>query len=127
MFVKKIRSLEAQYGSMRRTRGDGNCFFRSFVFAYMESLVRSGDLAERNRSRPDLCIPRSTHSMHACMHSCMQGACAPTMHWHGVTGACGCRVVTCIRQWGKKMVDAGFQELVFEDAMEVWSWWPQHS
>ena len=29
------------------------------------------------------------------------------------------RVVTCIRQWGKKMVDAGFQALVFEDAMEV--------
>ena len=27
--------------------------------------------------------------------------------------------MTCIRQWGKKMVDAGFQPLVFEDAMEV--------
>ena len=27
--------------------------------------------------------------------------------------------MTCIRQWGKKMADAGFQPLVFEDAMEV--------
>ncbi len=30
-----------------------------------------------------------------------------------------CRVVTCIRQWKGKLVEAGFQELVFEDAMEV--------
>lgn len=29
------------------------------------------------------------------------------------------RVVTCIRQWKQKMVDHGYQELVFEDAMEV--------
>ena len=28
-------------------------------------------------------------------------------------------MVTCIRQWGKKMVDAGFQPLVLEAAMEV--------
>ena len=49
MFVEKIRSLEGQYGSMRRTRGDGNCFFRSFMFAYMEGLVRTNNLPERNR------------------------------------------------------------------------------
>ena len=30
-----------------------------------------------------------------------------------------CRVVTCLRQWKAKLVEAGFQELVFEDAMEV--------
>jgi hypothetical protein len=30
-----------------------------------------------------------------------------------------CRVVTCMRQWKGKLVEAGFQELVFEDAMEV--------
>lgn len=28
-------------------------------------------------------------------------------------------MVTCLRQWKNKMVEAGFQELVFEDAMEV--------
>ncbi|KAL3132624.1 hypothetical protein ABBQ32_009152 [Trebouxia sp. C0010 RCD-2024] len=32
---------------------------------------------------------------------------------------CNCRVVTCMRQWKAKMVEHGFQELVFEDAMEV--------
>ena len=30
-----------------------------------------------------------------------------------------CRVVTCLRKWKNKLVEAGFQELVFEDAMEV--------
>ncbi len=28
-------------------------------------------------------------------------------------------MVTCLRQWKNKLVEAGFQELVFEDAMEV--------
>ncbi|KAK9846306.1 hypothetical protein WJX81_001294 [Elliptochloris bilobata] len=77
VFVRKIRSLESSYRSMRRTRGDGNCFFRSFIFAYMEVLVATNDLAERNR------------------------------------------VVTCLRQWRPKLMETGFQELVFEDALEV--------
>lgn len=77
VFVAKIKKLETMYKSIRRARGDGNCFFRSFIFAYMESLVHTADLTERNR------------------------------------------VVTCIRQWKQKMVDHGYQELVFEDAMEV--------
>jgi hypothetical protein len=59
VFLEKIRSLEAVYGCMRRARGDGNCFFRSFMFAYMEALVRSGDLAERNRC-PSWFLPVST-------------------------------------------------------------------
>ena len=50
VFINKIRSLEATYKSIRRARGDGNCFFRSFVFAYMENLVHKADLTERNRS-----------------------------------------------------------------------------
>jgi hypothetical protein len=33
----------------RRTRGDGNCFFRSFLFGYLEHLLLSGDVAERDR------------------------------------------------------------------------------
>lgn len=49
VFREKIRSLEMQYESMRRTRGDGNCFFRSFMFAFMEKLVQDNDLTERNR------------------------------------------------------------------------------
>ena len=33
----------------RRTRGDGNCFFRSFFFGLLEHLLLSGDAAERER------------------------------------------------------------------------------
>lgn len=34
----------------RRTRGDGNCFFRSFFFGYLEHLLLSGDGEERDRA-----------------------------------------------------------------------------
>lgn len=60
VFRDKIRSLETQYGSMRRTRGDGNCFFRSFMFAFMEQLVQNNDLSERNRCAWHL--PRTVRS-----------------------------------------------------------------
>lgn len=31
--------MKADYEMMRRTRPDGNCFFRAFAFAYFESLL----------------------------------------------------------------------------------------
>ena len=30
-----VQVLSEQYAAIRRTRGDGNCFFRSFMFAYL--------------------------------------------------------------------------------------------
>ena len=48
--MNKIKTVEVSYRAIRRARGDGNCFFRSFVFAYMEQLVNLQDLQERNRS-----------------------------------------------------------------------------
>ncbi|WIA11864.1 hypothetical protein OEZ85_011950 [Tetradesmus obliquus] len=39
VFVAKISNLQTQYSSMRRTRGDGNCFFRSFIYGYLEWLL----------------------------------------------------------------------------------------
>ncbi|KAL4527320.1 hypothetical protein Ndes2526B_g08977 [Nannochloris sp. 'desiccata'] len=50
IFLAKIAALRRGYSAIRRTRGDGNCFFRSFVFAYLEQILRTGDLAERNRA-----------------------------------------------------------------------------
>lgn len=38
----------------RRTRGDGNCFFRSFFFGYLEHLLLSGDAGERDRAAREL-------------------------------------------------------------------------
>ena len=50
IFLAKIAALRRNYSAIRRTRGDGNCFFRSFVFAYVEQILRTGDLAERDRA-----------------------------------------------------------------------------
>jgi ubiquitin thioesterase protein OTUB1 len=49
VFLLKINGLAAGYDAIRRTRGDGNCFFRSFIFGYIENLVKTDDITERNR------------------------------------------------------------------------------
>ena len=49
VFRTKIEGLEALYSHIRRTRGDGNCFFRSFIFRYLEDLLARRDYEERNR------------------------------------------------------------------------------
>ncbi|KFM23144.1 Ubiquitin thioesterase otubain-like protein [Auxenochlorella protothecoides] len=49
VFLSKIQTLEGAYGLIRRTRGDGNCFFRSFVFAFIERMLLMGDDAEKDR------------------------------------------------------------------------------
>ncbi|XP_073013664.1 OVARIAN TUMOR DOMAIN-containing deubiquitinating enzyme 1-like [Typha latifolia] len=40
---EKIKLLEEKYASFRRTRRDGNCFFRSFIFSYMEQIIEMPD------------------------------------------------------------------------------------
>lgn len=38
---------------MRRTRGDGNCFFRSYIFRYLEWLLQQQNEDESQRcARP---------------------------------------------------------------------------
>mmetsp|Transcript_25309 Transcript_25309/g.70775 ORF Transcript_25309/g.70775 Transcript_25309/m.70775 type:complete len:297 (-) Transcript_25309:377-1267(-) len=49
VFVQKIESLAKQYSGVRRARGDGNCFFRSFIFGYLENLIATNNLTERDR------------------------------------------------------------------------------
>jgi len=34
------QDLRSKYSKYRRTRGDGNCFFRAFAFSYMESVLK---------------------------------------------------------------------------------------
>ena len=48
-FAAKAGALARRYGALRRARGDGNCFFRSFMFSLAEGLLERNDLAERNR------------------------------------------------------------------------------
>ena len=33
------QDLLKRYKTLRRTRGDGNCFFRAFAFAYLEMML----------------------------------------------------------------------------------------
>ncbi|KAL0357685.1 UNVERIFIED_CONTAM: OVARIAN TUMOR DOMAIN-containing deubiquitinating enzyme 1 [Sesamum calycinum] len=49
ILVEKINVLTEQYAAIRRTRGDGNCFFRSFMFAYLEHILQTQDRAEVDR------------------------------------------------------------------------------
>jgi ubiquitin thioesterase protein OTUB1 len=76
VFQEKIHQISALYSSIRRARRDGNCFFRGFLFCYLESLQRMS--------------PEEQQAAHALVSS-----------------------------WHQKLVDGGFQELVFEDALEL--------
>lgn len=76
VFRTKIHSLSRDYSGFRRSRGDGNCFFRAFVFAYLDNLIATGDYSERSR------------------------------------------VLSQIQEIRKKLLDCGYQELVFEDSQQ---------
>ncbi|WP_411024812.1 hypothetical protein, partial [Salmonella sp. s57610] len=49
ILLEKIKVLDEQFAAIRRTRGDGNCFFRSFMFSYLEHIFVSQDKEEVNR------------------------------------------------------------------------------
>jgi ubiquitin thioesterase protein OTUB1 len=84
-FGRKIASLGKRYGALRRTRGDGNCFYRAVAFAHLEWLVQR----------------------------CSSG---------GASGGDGAadvaRFAAVVRGWRGKLLAAGYQELVFEDALD---------
>lgn len=50
VYLAKIKHLEKKYRRFRRTRGDGNCFYRAFGFAYMELLLQDRDELARFRA-----------------------------------------------------------------------------
>lgn len=49
IYQKKIQYLEKDYEFLRRTRPDGNCFFRAFGFAYFESLLNNDNQDELDK------------------------------------------------------------------------------
>ncbi|RKP09545.1 peptidase C65 Otubain-domain-containing protein [Thamnocephalis sphaerospora] len=52
VFCEKIKALDREYQGFRRCRGDGNCFFRAFAFAWFESALSGDDTTlERIRQR----------------------------------------------------------------------------
>ena len=38
-FVPGIRYLDSKYSGFRKVRRDGNCFYRAFLFSYLENLL----------------------------------------------------------------------------------------
>lgn len=41
VYGSKVKNLAEKYTGMRKTRPDGNCFFRAFAYAYLEYLVKN--------------------------------------------------------------------------------------
>lgn len=39
VYLLKVKDLSSKYKHVRRTRPDGNCFFRAFSYAYLEHLL----------------------------------------------------------------------------------------
>eukprot|EP00250_Pteridium_aquilinum_P033915 c6635_g1_i1 orf=85-921(+) len=51
IFRTKVEKLGETYGAIRRTRGDGNCFFRAFMFSYLENLLDTNNKSEAARAK----------------------------------------------------------------------------
>ncbi|KAH8405012.1 hypothetical protein KR222_003142 [Zaprionus bogoriensis] len=50
IFTAKIQVLAGKYRFMRRTRPDGNCFFRAFAYSYLEYLITNRDAYRKFRA-----------------------------------------------------------------------------
>lgn len=49
MFLEKITVLSKQFDRYRKSRGDGNCFFRSFAFCLIEHLAGLADFGQKTQ------------------------------------------------------------------------------
>ncbi|XP_030638167.1 ubiquitin thioesterase OTUB1a [Chanos chanos] len=47
VYQLKIKDLQKKYTSIRKTRPDGNCFYRAFGFSHLESLLGDGKELQR--------------------------------------------------------------------------------
>ncbi|THU56083.1 hypothetical protein C4D60_Mb11t13530 [Musa balbisiana] len=57
---EKIKLLNDKYAALRRIRDDGNCFYRSFMFSYLEQIVATQDKAEVDRILANVATCRKT-------------------------------------------------------------------
>ncbi len=51
VYLKKTKALGGKYSGLRRTRPDGNCFFRAVAFRYFETLLGAPDELARFREK----------------------------------------------------------------------------
>lgn len=47
IYLSKAKTLGQKYAYIRRTRPDGNCFFRAFSYAYLEKLINNREDYEK--------------------------------------------------------------------------------
>ncbi|XP_040916604.1 ubiquitin thioesterase OTUB2-like [Toxotes jaculatrix] len=47
----KHKDLSSQFSSVRKVRGDGNCFYRAFCFAHMESVLHNARALQRFKDK----------------------------------------------------------------------------
>jgi len=55
IYRKKIEELNKTFKYIRRTRGDGNCFFRAFGFAFFETLIGNKKKVDSLRETVNKC------------------------------------------------------------------------
>ncbi|GAV03635.1 hypothetical protein RvY_14031-2 [Ramazzottius varieornatus] len=48
IYIQKIADLKTRYRWLRRTRGDGNCFYRSLGLSLFENLMNAKDIPKAN-------------------------------------------------------------------------------
>lgn len=49
IYLSKAKALGQKYSYIRRTRPDGNCFFRAFSYAYLEKIIGNKEEYEKFR------------------------------------------------------------------------------
>ncbi|XP_026154358.1 ubiquitin thioesterase OTUB2 [Mastacembelus armatus] len=47
----KLKDLSSQFSSVRKVRGDGNCFYRAFCFAHLESVLHNARALQRFKDK----------------------------------------------------------------------------
>ena len=140
VFQAKISQLADTYVSLRRTRGDGNCFFRAFLFSFLHGALSvvpppvpppfGAKAATAHDSRASVCFacPRiSSTPQRRCRSAPKPGLGEQAKPLWRLGGADLLdtsperqqAAATLLSSWHAKLVDGGFQELVFEDALEV--------
>eukprot|EP00930_Biecheleria_cincta_P055940 TRINITY_DN42183_c0_g1_i1.p1 TRINITY_DN42183_c0_g1~~TRINITY_DN42183_c0_g1_i1.p1 ORF type:complete len:256 (+),score=59.18 TRINITY_DN42183_c0_g1_i1:29-769(+) len=55
-FLPKVASLEARFSGLRRTRPDGNCFYRAYLFGIFEQLAGSKERHAALTARAKGCL-----------------------------------------------------------------------
>lgn len=51
IYLEKINALSERYTHVRTTRRDGNCFYRAFIFGYLEQLLSNKETFDTFRAR----------------------------------------------------------------------------